>query len=295
MTLPSEAIQWVQRVTGTTVDTVRELDGGSVSTVHRLAMSSGSDLAIKRFDLPDDLDDSPHKAIHEAAVLEMLAGSGVPVPYLVAVDTDGSATGVAAVLMEYVDGTSTLGGTWLEPMAEAVAAINEVKPDGLAWSYERYTGHDMLGVPAWADDPGLWNDAFDLVRSELPQTRCGFIHRDLHPGNMLWGGGRLLAVIDWMGACIGPLSIDVAHCRANLAMDHGLEVAASMLSLYLEKVPDGTWHPAWEVVDAVDFLPYWRGQESVDKWQWDSRPASETRGRFEQYLHAAMVAVEKIR
>jgi hypothetical protein len=197
--------------------------------------------------------------------------------------------------MEHIAGSTKLTNGWLQPMSELIAAINGVEPGELVWPYERYAAHHHLGVPIWAEDGGLWGDAFRLVHNGLPQTRYGFIHRDLHPGNILWEEGQVVAVIDWLSGCIGPLALDVSHCRANLAMDLGLDIADSFLSAYLERVPAGTWHPAWDVADAVDFMPFWLGQEAVDKWQWDERPAAVTRARFEQYLRAAMVAVEKIR
>jgi hypothetical protein len=111
---------------------------------------------------------------------------------------------------------------------------------------------------------------------------------------MLWKQGNLVGVVDWADSCIGPLGIDVSHCRANLAMDLSLDMADSFLATYLEKVPGGTWHPAWDVVDAIDFMPFWLGQEAVDEWRWDQRSAVITRASFEQYLRAAMVAVDKI-
>ncbi|MEA2001179.1 MAG: aminoglycoside phosphotransferase family protein [Actinomycetota bacterium] len=295
MTLPDQAIQWVQRVTGAAVLSASELEGGSVSTVHKLTLSRGSALAIKRFNLEDPLDERLDRAGHEAAILELLRSSDIPVPRLVAVDELGFQAGIAAVLMEYVDGSTALREGWLDPMVATIVRINDVDPGDLAWPYERYTQQSVLDVPSWATDRGLWTDAFQLVGNEFPPTRSGFIHRDLHPGNMLWDRGRLVAVIDWLGACIGPLSLDVSHCRANLAMDLSLDVADSFLSSYLEKVPDGSWHPVWEVVDAIDFLPFWLGQESVDEWQWDDRPAGETRARFEEYLRVAMVAATEMR
>ncbi len=46
--------------------------------------------------------------------------------------------------------------------------------------------------------------------------RPAFIHRDFHPGNLLWSRRRLTGIVDWAAACRGPIGCDIAHCRANL-------------------------------------------------------------------------------
>ena len=49
-----------------------------------------------------------------------------------------------------------------------------------------------------------------------PDDRACFIHRDYHPGNTLWTGGRLTGVVDWIGGSWGPPSVDLGHMRVNL-------------------------------------------------------------------------------
>ena len=48
-----------------------------------------------------------------------------------------------------------------------------------------------------------------------------FLHRDFHPGNLLWTDERITGVVDWVSACAGPPEEDIGHCRANLAIRHG--------------------------------------------------------------------------
>jgi len=40
------------------------------------------------------------------------------------------------------------------------------------------------------------------------------LHRDFHPGNVLWQRGRVSCVVD--GQAASPAMADVAHCRVNL-------------------------------------------------------------------------------
>jgi Ser/Thr protein kinase RdoA (MazF antagonist) len=45
-----------------------------------------------------------------------------------------------------------------------------------------------------------------------------FLHRDYHPGNLLWNDGSLSGIVDWAFSCRGPRGVDVAHTRWNLAL-----------------------------------------------------------------------------
>ena len=47
----------------------------------------------------------------------------------------------------------------------------------------------------------------------LPEV---LVHRDYHPGNVLWRRSKISGVVDWQAACTGPAVADVAHCRVNL-------------------------------------------------------------------------------
>ena len=57
-----------------------------------------------------------------------------------------------------------------------------------------------------------------------------FLHRDFHPGNLLWTDERITGVVDWVSACAGPPEEDIGHCRANLAIRHGQDWADEFLA-----------------------------------------------------------------
>ena len=67
-----------------------------------------------------------------------------------------------------------------------------------------------------------------------------FLHRDYHPGNLPWHEGSLSGIVDWVFSSYGPLGIDVAHTRWNLALVDGPTSAAAFLSVYIDLVP--TYH-----------------------------------------------------
>ena len=222
-------------------------------------------------------------------MLELLEPTPVPSPGLVAVDGDGSRSGVPTMLMTWVAGRTEMPDRWVEKMAANLDDIHAVDPGPITWEYERYNDDSDLFVPSWAGDPAIWTDAFAAAAAPLPETTAGLIHRDYHGGNLLWRDGRLVAVLDWLSGCVGPLAIDLAHLRTNLAMDHGIDAADAVLEAYPHT--EQVWHPVWDVVDAVDFLPYYEGRRAVEAWRWDERPAAETQARFDRFLCDAVRAL----
>ena len=75
------------------------------------------------------------------------------------------------------------------------------------------SGSSRLVARRRALGPGRPPD--DTARPHGPGV---FIHRDFHPGNLLWSGSRA----DWrrrLGErCVGPAEVDAAHLRVNLAI-----------------------------------------------------------------------------
>ena len=67
-----------------------------------------------------------------------------------------------------------------------------------------------------------------------------FIHRDYHPGNTLWLGERLAAIVDWSSASFGPPGIDLSHMRANLAILFDVQTANVFLEAHRRVVGAGT-------------------------------------------------------
>ena len=83
-------------------------------------------------------------------------------------------------------------------------------------------------VPKGAD-AAAWAAAIDVIRRPTPPYEGRFLHRDFHPGNVLFDdvpspgttGARITGVVDWAATSWGPADLDVAHCSTNLALLHG--------------------------------------------------------------------------
>jgi aminoglycoside phosphotransferase (APT) family kinase protein len=188
-------------------------------------------------------------ASREAKTLQVL--EKVPelrTPKLIAVDPTGRDAGVPTVLMTHLGGRADWKPPLIEQLADLAPLIHEVRAPRNFRRYRRYYTGDALVVPAWSKQPKLWERAFEVAESApLEAASTHFIHRDHHAGNVVWSYGRVVGVIDWEPASIGPPAVDYAHMRLNLAAWMGIGA-----SRRYAKCPGIEVDPVWDIVDAVD-------------------------------------------
>jgi aminoglycoside phosphotransferase (APT) family kinase protein len=207
----------------------------------------------------EDPDFTPER---EATVLDLVAPIGVATPTLIALDAAGNACGVPAVLTNRLPGTPprVLGAGWFaQQLAGALASLREVdqrEAERRLPAFRRYYDPGELVVPAWSRRPDLWARAIEAAVAEPPAGPTGFIHRDFHPGNTLWEGNRLSAVVDWTTGSWGPLWADAAHMRWNLAIAHGLDVAGEFARRARGLIDASAEHRRyWDLVAVADVVP----------------------------------------
>src|SRR5829696_4296073 len=250
---PAAALEWAAAPfgPGSQVVSVRPLASAWLANhVVEVADAAGARhrVVLRRWARPGwDEEDPDFDAAREAAILELLAGTPVPAPALVAGDPGRLVEGLAAAL----------------PPIHAVA----VPGPGVVPAYHRFYEPDRLTPPAWSDRPALWARAFEVAAGPPPPGPSRFIHRDYHPGNTLWERGRVSGVVDWIGGSLGPPGVDLGHMRVNLAPDLGLEVADRFLAAH-QALTGLDHHPFWDVASAVDVAPAeapaaWRGVEDL--------------------------------
>jgi aminoglycoside phosphotransferase (APT) family kinase protein len=255
--LPDPVLRWVTHVTGATPVGSRELPGATSSSVSVVDFAHGHQLVLRLHTNDAWLADEPDLATREAVALRALAGTSVVAPRLIAVDESGEFCGRPAVLMSKLPGESdpTVGSVdRLRLLASALPALHEQPiPDGLSL-FAPYQQPEARKIPTWTSMPEVWRAAIDVCASPPPSGPIAFIHRDYHPGNVLFSGGRRTGIVDWVNACAGPPEIDIAHCRLNLALRHGLAVADEFAAIAMTDAIDAD--PArqayWELVDCLD-------------------------------------------
>lgn len=210
---------------------------------------------LRRYVL-DWLAEEPWTPSNEADVLQLLADSPVAAPRLLAADPDGSATGTPTIAMSSlpgrVDWRPRDPTSWLRQLAEALPEVHAVGLVGGLRRFAPYPPEQPL-PPAWSKYPAAWERAIELFEGPQPDVAQVFIHRDYHPGNVLWSRGRLSGIVDWPSACVGAAAADVGHCRANLVRQFGPETADRFLQIWLAASGTVDYHPYWDLIDVLSW------------------------------------------
>ena len=223
-------------------------------------------------------------AAREARALELVQKANIPAPALIWVDSD-SLFDEQAIVISYVDGAPDLTPShpfdWAERLATTLARIHAVTIDGDDLEvFADGVGEDMRKVE---EHPELVLEhplGEDLLRRRLllvkhrVDSEPVFSHTDYWPGNTLWKGEELVAVIDWESPATADREMDVAYCSLDiryLGMD---KVADRLIDAYREATGEPLTNLAhWEAIglcrpmpDIAKWVPSWvRMGRSIDK------------------------------
>ncbi|ASQ91992.1 aminoglycoside phosphotransferase family protein [Streptomyces sp. 11-1-2] len=289
-----------ERIVGT-----EALHGGITAEMRRLTIGTRDggtrDLVLRTFVNVEHAEDWLNR---EAGALTLLTGTGVPAPGLVAVDPTAARCEYPSLLMTHLAGRTVLDDEGLETrvplLARQLVEIHAVRPAVRPREYVALTTADTVVTPKCAD-AAAWAAAIDVIRKPAPPYEGRFLHRDFHPGNVLFddvlspgpAGVRITGVVDWAAASWGPADLDVAHCSTNLALLHGPAWGLRFAEAYEEAggVPAATASERlyWRVRDGLAF------SETVrlvsQSWREAGRTELTTRAveeRLDAYVTALM-------
>ncbi|MFF9641431.1 phosphotransferase family protein [Kitasatospora aureofaciens] len=322
--------RWVQGVLapGERIVGVRELKGGWTSRIRRLDIApadnggsvgrggggdgdgvgvgggvggQGYALVLRSFVKPFYRRHAPGLLAREADVLRLLEAGSIPAARLRAVDATGEHCEDPSLVMTHLPGSvrvhedgDVARRTVL--LAEQLAAVHAVavpeQERPRAW--QAWTSPERVQIPAATARPRLWERAVEAIDREAPAHRGCFLHRDFHPGNVLFtGSGEQLAVsgvVDWVETSWGPADLDVAHCSTALALLHGVPAGMAFADAYERAggvLATGSDHLYWRLLDALAFAP--DAQKVAVPWRELGRTdlsAPVLAGRLEDYLQA---------
>ena len=272
------ALAWVARAAGARAQVrgMRRLRGGGWHVNHivevRLATGARRRFVLRRWARPgwaiDDPDMTPER---EAAVLALLERARAPVPRVVAVDPDGAAVGVPALLETVLPGRRVVRPrdreVFADRLAEPLAWIHAIDVERSARDlirYRRYYDPARLTPPEWSVRQATWERALELAGRPVPMSAAGFIHRDYYHGNVLWTLGRISGVVDWTSASFGPFAVDIGHARWNLVASFERTTADRFLAAARALGVGAGYTPEWDVRTTLDVLPELRpGHDSL--------------------------------
>lgn len=257
---------WVEEALGADAWIVGmdSVSGTHLNAVHTVEAALGKagmgSFVVKRF--PAEPPEEQVRAVtREATNLELLAATNVPAPRLVAADPSGGEAGEPTLIMQRLPGAVVLDPpaieVWLREMAELLPTVHEVVvPIGTeVRPFSTYSNVDELDVPIWSADPALWSFVLDTAGGPAPESAYSFIHRDFHPGNVLWLGDLTSGLIDWEPASIGPSAMDLAHCRVNLARLYDVAVADAFLGTHAALTGGYDHQPYFDLLAVIETLP----------------------------------------
>ena len=259
-----EAIAWVQELAQAAVFDASVLPGGMSSLILRCSLDDGRDVVVRHITDADWLRSEPHLISNEATALMAARTAGVSVPTLF-----GLAPERGLLAMSWVDAAMHVDGGALADRAGAIAtaaariASVPLPPGHCLLPWRSWAPPD-LELPSWGDE-ALWAHAIALwetLTTPRPDEPV-LLHRDLHPLNMLWDRQGGLTLVDWVNACVGHPHAELGHCRWNLAVLAGQDVAGTFLGSYLDQTSFGPYSPYWDLATVMGFLP---GPPEVAGW-----------------------------
>ncbi|WP_069736198.1 phosphotransferase family protein [Streptomyces sp. EN27] len=286
------------------IEDVARLRGGWTSEMRRLDICGPGgrrSLVLRSFVKPFYVRHAEGLLMREAAILRLLGSTDVPAARLVAVDPTAQYCDHPSLLMSLLPGTVRLGDEGTDRRAELLAhqllRIHRlpVTAEARPRTYQAWTSPERVNPPEDTERPELWQRAVDVIRREPPDYRACFLHRDFHPGNVLFTGDgdglRISGVVDWVETSWGPADLDVAHCSTALALLHGVSTGMQFADLYVAEggtlAEDHASHLYWRLLDALAFAP--DAEKVAVPWREVGRanltPTLLTR-RLEGYLQA---------
>lgn len=197
----------------------------------------------------------------EFELLGHLAAHGIPVARPRGFDDSGRILPQAFVVLDFVRGTTRFAtddpvGMAIQ-MADVLASIHDLDTTSaslpaLPLHADRMQGWVITDLIRREPDPSLRED---LVRHHLdehwppPATELCLLHADYFPGNIIWDGDAIAAVIDWESAALGDPMADIATTRLDLRWAYGAEIAERFTDRYLTVTSRSTATLAvWELV-----------------------------------------------
>jgi aminoglycoside phosphotransferase (APT) family kinase protein len=233
---------------GSTIVSVKPLAGSYSNFTHlveaRSMNGSLTRLVVRRYAVFGDYDRG-QKARREYKALELLQRRGVPVPEPLILDVTGDLLGIPGIVTAYTPGTHVESPAdpeqWARALARTLARVHAIacavaNDDFLldadaeaSWFLRSPSPPDYMTAHAHGNE--VWHLLRDAQAHVVPVPAV-LVHLDYWPGNILWKGPKITAVVDWEEAACGDPTIDVAYCRMDMFLRGMNDTAELFLAAY---------------------------------------------------------------
>lgn len=241
-------------------DSLKRLSGGESSECYRFELPNPPSGVPARLVLR--LMRNDRVAARECAIQNAVEAVRFPVPRIFRVGTSASAFARPFSIMAFVEGRDPVADGSVrrvpEILAETMRALHVLPADSIRASVTS-AGVDVRQV----DVVSVIDELRRSERTEIARSVQWFgensfdaadavlCHGDLHARNLLMGGGRVVAVLDWEIAVFAPRAYDVARTETLLMLMPGIgsaplrpfvrllgrRVARQFVSAYVSQAP----------------------------------------------------------
>lgn len=204
-----------------------------------------------------DLKQNPCIAQQEFTLLQILQSASVAAPAPYYFDQSGEILPTPYIVIEYIEGETDFAPSDLVEytlqLARHLAAIHAI--DSSLWDLsflpvqETIIAEKLREQPAEVDESLEEGRIRDILASVWPLSQRNIptlLHGDFWPGNILWNGGQIVAILDWEDAKVGDPLADLANGRLEVLWAFGIEAMHNFAQHY-QSIATG---------DLTD-LPYW--------------------------------------
>lgn len=242
-----------------------------------------------------DVAANPRIATTEYQLLDGMRRRGVPAPRPLLADESGTVLPGPCLLAEFAPGSPLTGPPGPPGFAGQLGALlarvhrSGVAPGEIAFLPDmREVAVRRLGRARARPDHELSEPA---VRAALAASwppaqvnRPVVLHGDYWPGNTLWRGGRLTAVIDWENAASGDPLADLGNARMEMAMLFGAAAQEELTSRYRALMPglDVSALPHWDLYAAL------RPAGAVTGWGLSRAELARVRAGHTEFVRSAL-------
>ncbi len=222
-----------------------------------------------------DLKRNPHIAADEFKLLQLLHSVGLPTPTPYYFDQSNDILPTPYIVIEYIEGKTEFSPSNLSDLVRQLAThlsrIHAVDCSKLDVSFLPKAKHiyteKLRKQPESIDEERIHN-ALEPIWPPPQHNPPVLLHGDYWPGNILWKGGQLVAIIDWEDAQVGDPLADVANCRLEILWAFGIDAMHSFTHHYQSITPiDFTDFPYWDLCAALRLAKFaeWATDELTEK------------------------------
>lgn len=208
---------------------------GRASALHVATRSETQTRLILLTHSQHDRQRNPHIARHEFQLLKVLTKSGLPTPDALSLCEEHQPP---FLITSFVEGSARFDAprraAYCRRLAAALFAIHSISLSRRDFAF--LPKIDAATIGEQSPRAGGRHELYQVMQRAAPQVEFNapaLLHGDFWPGNLLWNGDELAAIIDWEDAMLGDPLADLGKSRLEILWALGQEAMKLYSAHYL--------------------------------------------------------------